>query len=262
MQGREGSHEVAKQFARSAHARALDEIPDTLFPYWAETSQQEFPGIPRDPSFFARSAEGLMMFFDCAAAARKTCGLPSRAADSVWHAWMRLDETGLYRFCIRHFGKIIPHVEAAQMAGGMQAALAVCLAQARRRAARPAADAYLPPLFSLDRRLGMPHGVAYSMVGGLVAYCMLDASGNPNHHMVFPEALSPDGLALLGLVGKAEYDEAAGRAGRRERDGGDGGSAGSLGGGDGDGGADCDGGGSSDGGGGCGGGGCGGGCSS
>lgn len=256
MHVKEAGHEVAREFERSTYAQVLADVPPALFPYWSRTSQQEFPSIPRDASFFAQSAEGLMMFFDCAAAARKTCGLPSRAADSVWHAWMRLDEVGLHRFCIRHFGKVIPHVEKAKMGAGMHEALAVCLVQARRRASQPAAGTHLPRLFSLDQRLGMPHGFAYWIIGGLVAYCMLDEFGNPDHHMVFPEALRPESLALLGLVGTADHDE--GRAQRRERDqGGADGSAsiiGSDGCADGDGAASCDGGGS------CGGGGCGGGC--
>jgi len=257
MHVREADHEVAREFARSTYAQVLDDVPAALFPYWAQTSQPEFPSIPRDASFFAQSAEGLMMFFDCAAAARKTCALPSRAADSVWHAWMRLDEVGLHRFCIRHFGKIIPHVQKATMGAGMHEALAVCLAQARRRASQPAAGTHLPRLFSLDRRLGMPHGFAYWIIGGLVAYCVLDEFGNPDHDMVFPEALRPDSLVLLGLDGTADYHEAAGRAQRRERD--QGGADGPVSVMDIDGCADGDGAASGDGGGSCGGG-CGGGC--
>lgn len=258
MHVKEAGHEVAREFERSTYAQVLADVPPALFPYWSQTSQREFPSIPRDASFFAQSAEGLMMFFDCAAAAGKTCGLPSRAADSVWHAWLRLDEAGLHRFCIRHFGKVIPHLEKAKMGAGMHEALAVCLAQARRRASQPAAGTHLPTLFSLDRRLGMPHGFAYWIIGGLVAYCMLDEFGNPDHHMVFPEALRPESLVLLGLVGTTGYDEAAGsRAERRERD--QGGADGSVSVIDGDGCAEGDGAASGDGGGSCGGG-CGGGC--
>lgn len=259
MHVKEAGHEVAREFAHSTHAQVLADVPGALFSYWSAHSQDEFPCIPRDASFFAQAAEGLVTFFDLAAAARKPCALPSRAADSVWHAWLRMDAAGLQRFCIRHFGKTIPHVERAQMSGGIGEAMAMCLVQARRRAAKPPAGTHLPRLFSLDSRLGMPFGFGYRIVGGLVAYCALDVFGNPDDRMVFPEALAPESLALLGLVGKQEYDDAMRQA--RLRDdrpgGGDAWSSAAESGADGsDGGSGGDGGGSCGGGCGCGGGGC------
>lgn len=210
MQVREAGHEVAREFARSTYAQVLADVPDALFPYWARTSQQEFPGIPRDASFFAQSAEGLMMFFDCAAGSRKTCALPSRAADSVWHAWMRLEEVGLHRFCIRHFGKIIAHVEKAKMGAGMNAALAVCLVHARRRASQPAAGPHLPRLFGLDAQLGMPRGFGYGMVGGMLACSTLDELGNPGTDRRLLRELSPRGLLDAGLISEDEFRKATG----------------------------------------------------
>ena len=82
MNLREAGHEVQRAFMQSPHAQVLADVPAALFPYWAEHARLEFAGIPRDASFFAQSAEGLTMFFELAAAARKTCALPSRAADS------------------------------------------------------------------------------------------------------------------------------------------------------------------------------------
>lgn len=64
MNVREAGHEVAREFAHSTYAQVLAEVRPALYPYWAGTAQQEFPGIPRDASFYAQSVEGLMMFFD------------------------------------------------------------------------------------------------------------------------------------------------------------------------------------------------------
>lgn len=256
---------VEREFAHSTYAAVLADVPATLFPYWSETSRDEFPRIPRAAAFYAQAAEGLMMFFDCMAAAGKPCGLPSRAADSVWHAWTRMDAPGLEAFCIRHFGRVIPHVERAQMQEDMNKALGACLVQARRRASRPVAGPSLPRLFSLDARLGMPHGFGYRIVGGLVACSSLDAFGNSGKKLSFPDGLTSYGLFQAGLISAAEYDEGARLSGihalRFEGEdsfvdhigadieaGGDGGA--------GDGAASCSGGGSC--GGGCGGGGCGG----
>lgn len=199
------AHTVEWEFAQSTYASVLAEIPAALFPYWAQTAHDEFPCIPRDASFYAQSAEGLMMFFDCAAAAGRPCALPSRAADSVWHAWLRLDAPGLDSFCIRHFGRTIPHVEQAHMKGGMGRALAACLVQARRRASKSPAGSDLPRLFTLDARLGMPHGVGYGIIGGMVACSNLDELGHPQGLPSFLRALAPRSLLQAGLISEAEY---------------------------------------------------------
>ena len=216
MNARETSHGAARavewEFGQSTYAAVLADVPTTLFSYWADTAHHEFPGIARDGSFFAQAAEGLMMFFDCVAAAGRMCGLPSRAADSVWHAWTRMDEVGLHRFTVRHFGRMIPHVDKAHMQD-MGRALAACLVQGRRRTGRPVGGTSLPRLFALDAQLGMPHGFGYRVIGGLVACSLLDELGNPVDSVSFPASLTPKALRFSGLISQAEYEEAAFPAG-------------------------------------------------
>lgn len=210
MNVRETPRAVEWEFAQSTYAAVLADVPAALFSHWAQTAHEEFPGIPRNAAFFALAAEGLMMFFDCVAAAGKTCALPSRAADSVWNAWSRMDAAGLEGFCIRHFGRSIPHVERGRMQDGeMGRALAVCLVQARRRASQPAAGSHLPRLFSLDSQLDMPRGAGYRIIGGLVACSVLDELGSLEDKVGFPAELTPHALYFAGLVSEAEYDEAA-----------------------------------------------------
>ena len=199
----------AGERAQAAEAAMLAEVPATLFPYWAGTAHHDFPGIPRDASFYAQALEGLVMFFACVAAAGKPCALPSLAAGSVWHAWTCLDQPGLRRFCIRHVGHAVPHGEQFRMTTDMNRALATCLVTARRRASMPAAGACLPPLFSLDCRLGMPEGYGYRIINGLVACSALDEFGNTKGRVSFPDSLTPKNLFLAGLVSQAEYEEAA-----------------------------------------------------
>ncbi|RZA32447.1 MAG: hypothetical protein EOP92_26010, partial [Lysobacteraceae bacterium] len=146
-----------------------------------------------------------MMFFDCVAASGRPCALPSRAADSVWHAWTRMNAADLDRFCILHFGSTIPHLDEARMTGSMGEALAACLVQGRRRASKPAAGTDLPRLFTLDQRLGMPRGFAYGIVGGLVACSNMDELGQPDGRPRFPHALAPQGLLRAGLISNAEF---------------------------------------------------------
>lgn len=196
---------VEWEFAQSTYAPVLAEVPPALFPYWTQTAHRAFPAIARDVSFYAQAAEGLMMFFDCASAAAEPCALPSRAADSVWHAWLGMDAAGLEGFCLRLFGRAIAHGAA----GDMGRALAVCLVQARRRVSQPAAGPHLPRLFSLDARLGMPRGFGYRMLGGAVACSALDEFGNLEDGVHFPPALAPRALRQAGLVSQAEYGAAA-----------------------------------------------------
>jgi hypothetical protein len=197
----------------SRHRAALEALPPTLIHYWRRSAQFEFKGIPQDAFFFARAAEGLMNFFTCVTRNARPCALPSMAADSVWHAWMRLDAAGLERFCIAHFGRAIPHVEGADMLGVMDEALANCLVQARQLEEIGRAGPNLPRLFTLDRRLNMPGGFAYKLSSGEIGYRNINQKGRADGPVFFPCALS--GMALLGagLVSHEDFDLA-----QRKRD--------------------------------------------
>ena len=108
-----------------------------------------------------------MRFFDCVRSAHP-CALPSKAADSVWHAWISLPastsrSSDIDEFCRRHFKREIPHLEAGAMPVTMNNGLATTLVTARRRGGRDPAAPSLPALFALDRSLKMPNGYAYQM---------------------------------------------------------------------------------------------------
>jgi len=189
----------------SRYKRAMADIPPTLYAYWKSTAQSEFKGIPSDAFFFARATEGLLVFFDCVRTSGKPCALPSAAADSVWHAWNELSPVQLNRFCKKHFGRAIPHVEAAAMAPEMDQALANSLAAARRLDALPAAGAGIPGLFALDRRLRMPAGYAYSATGGQVAFRHINQHGAEEGKRHLPAALAPAAMLAAGLISAEEY---------------------------------------------------------
>ncbi|NHZ97634.1 hypothetical protein [Massilia sp. CCM 8734] len=196
---------AARVAHQSPYRAQMADLPATLYPFWKRTAQHEFKGIPQDAFFFARAAEGLMAFFDCVRDASLPCGLPSMAADSVWHAWMRLSPTGLNAFCRKHFGRVIPHVEAPEMSGGMRRALAVCLVRARRIERMPVAGPNLPRLFALDRVLAMPGGCGYLLFNGEVASVALDARGRAAAVPAYAESLRPAQLLAAGLVTEEEY---------------------------------------------------------
>lgn len=190
---------------RSPYADALGAVPPDLFPYWRKTAPAEFPGIPVQAPFFVRSLEALLLFFDCVANTGRLCGLPSRAADSVWHAWMQMDRDNLDQFSRRHFGRLIPHVESGQMDGDMGVALAACLVESRRLALQRPASPTLPRLFTLDRTLRMPLGFNYTIEHGVVACARLDQAGLPSGPAHYPAHLTRYGLFDAGLISEADY---------------------------------------------------------
>ena len=191
---------------------AIMDLPDTLYPFWKRSAGLEFEGIPQDAFFFIRAAEGLLLFFDCVRYSGKPCALPSKAADSVWHAWAKMSPAGLDAFCLKHFGRRIPHVEAANMTAQMEDALANCLVQARRLEGKPEAGMSVPRLFALDRKLKMPGGFGYKLVGGQVAFSDMDGRGVPRGDVFYPSSLAPVELLMAGVITQRAYDAYVHRA--------------------------------------------------
>ena len=152
--------------SKSTFQHELEALPPTLYEHWRKVAPLEFNGIPTDAIFFVRAAEGLLRFFDCVRYSQHLCALPSKAADSVWHAWLTLpaqSEDHIETFCQRYFGRVIPHVEASQMPVDTGLGLAATLVIARKRGGRDPAAPSLPALFELDRKLRMPNGYGYQL---------------------------------------------------------------------------------------------------
>ena len=189
---------------RSRYPAARAALPPALYSVWKRLAPLEFKGIRTDAFFFACAVEGLLTFFDCVRRSGQPCALPSKAADSVWHAWIKLNPIGLDEFTQRFFGRAIPHVEGEQMAD-MTAALANCLVQARRIEGLPAAGPALPTLFVLDRRLRMADGFGYRAFGAKLGYSPLDDSGRNAGPYAFPAALDALDLLESGMITLAEW---------------------------------------------------------
>ena len=197
---------AARVRRNSRYGRATEDIPPTLYAYWKSTARDEFKGIPSDAFFFARATEGLLAFFDCVRTSANSCALPSAAADSVWHAWSRLDRQHLGWFCQKHFNHDIPHAEAVHMSVNMDQALANSLAAARRIEALPATGASVPALFALDRKLRMPNGYAYCTANGQVAFRNMNQRGFAEGWLHIPATLAPVAMLASGLISQDEYD--------------------------------------------------------
>ena len=213
------SFRTALVYSQSRYSPGLSELPEQLYTYWRNTSAVEFKGIPRDAFFFVRAAEGLLEFFACVSRSPRPCGLPSKAADSVWHAWAKLAPEHLEQFCQRHFGRTIAHTEGLHMGLHMEEALARTLVAARAIESLPLAGNRVPRLFSLDSRLAMPKGYAWFELDTQIAYRAMDWQGRAEGGVVTPPLLVPAQLLAAGLITQDDCD--AGR--KNDSGGGDGG---------------------------------------
>ena len=230
-------------------ASAAAQIPPAVRAAWAQQAPDEFPGLAVDDGAWLRCALGLAQFFEACRlqGGQGPCALPSKAADSVWHVWLRTDPAGLDAWQQRHFGQVVAHREAEALGAPLEECLARTWAGACRSEGRSPLALRVPLLFALDGLLALPTGWAYRHERGVVVHRCIDGAGRPGGDAVAHAALGAAGLATLGLLSTAEA------AAARRRDDGGGGAYGDGGAGS----SSCDGGGSA--GCSCGGSGCGGG---
>jgi hypothetical protein len=176
---------------------ALADLPAWLEPSWRHSAPREYEGIPTDAFFFVRAAEGLLRFFDAVRHSGRPCALPSDAADSVWHAWLRRDPIGLERFCRRHVGIAIPHVERTELASSaLFHTFAACCA---RDGVKPG-TMRLPALFALDAGMRMPGGHGYWNRAGEIRYARLNERGRGMWRATPHPELALTVLVAHGLV--------------------------------------------------------------
>jgi len=199
---------AVRQIQNSWFRKELMALPLGLEAYWQDSARQEFEGIRTDAFFFVRAAEGLMQFFSVVHRSRLPCALPSQAADSVWHAWLRWDPDGLERFCIEHFGAAIPHVERPGLGDG--ALLNTFVACCRRENSALYA-AQLPALFRLDAHLCMPDGHGYWNRRGDILHARLGPRGRRLGRALPHPELNRNALSVAGLGRqRVAYSDGAG----------------------------------------------------
>lgn len=105
--------------------------------------------------------EGLRAWFlACLFADGKTLGMPSRAVDDAWHAFILMTRE-YHAFCEEAFGSYLHHAPEATMAEPLAGALARTLAVIERHsiAAQPSGgENDVPLLFAIDSELGIEDG--------------------------------------------------------------------------------------------------------
>lgn len=233
-------------------AIAAQQIPSQIRTAWQVEIAETLPGMAVDEAAWVQCAVALAQFFEASRLQRDAgpCALPSRAADSVWHAWLRVDPGGLAAWQQRFFNRVIEHRESADLGAPVDECLARTWAAACRSEGRSALAARLPLVFALDGQLRAPTGWAYAFERGRLVHRQIDGFGEKRGMGVHHAALAGTGLAALGLlsIGEAEMMRRRAEAAATGGSGGDGGLGWSFDGG-GSSSGDCSS--SSDGGGGC-----------
>lgn len=184
---------------RCAKALALQaRLPAGLHPAWLSHAEDEFPGLPQSEGAWLLASTGLLQFFLAATRADGPCALPSRAADAVWHAWLRWDASGLANFQREQLGRELPHLQDAELPGPLDHALSRCYADCCRLEQLNPLDGRLPLVFELDGRLRMPGGWHYEWNKRLhcLSHQPLDADGDRRGRL---QLHAVHGASLLGL---------------------------------------------------------------
>ena len=134
-------------------------FPDTVFEEFAKT----YPHLgPKDAQLVARALR--TFFIVHARAPRQLVGMPSKAVDAMWHAFI-LDTRAYRVFCQAAFGSFFHHVPATAMKTDDRSKLAMwrtwrmsCLEEN----INPVKATRLPLLFALDAKLSIPDAVHYN----------------------------------------------------------------------------------------------------
>jgi len=203
-------------------AVAASQIPPTVRAAWAHHAPDEFPGLATHDAAWLRCSLGLAQFFEACRLQRGqgACALPSKAADSVWHVWLKLDPTGLADWQQRFFDRVVEHREADQLGAPLDDCLARAWVGACASEGLSPLGPRMPLLFALDGLLCLPAGWAYGHEQGLLVHRQIDGFGRPGDIKVVHAAVAASGLLALGLVSEAELISLRKRQSREDGGGG------------------------------------------
>ena len=185
---------------------AAEQIPPTIRAAWAQQAPDEVPGLAVDDAAWMRCSFGLAQFFEACRLQREQgpCALPSKAADSVWHVWLKLDPAGLASWQELYFGRVVEHRDADGLGAPLEDCLARTWVGACRSEGQGPLGPHLPLVFALDGLLRLPTGWAYQHQRGALVHRQIDGFGEPSGAAFTHASVAAAGLVALGLVSEAE----------------------------------------------------------
>lgn len=185
-------------------ALAAEAIPESIRMAWVQGAALDCPGLRTDPAAWVIASTALAQFFEVCRlqADGQPCGLPSRAADSIWHVALAAQPTALQDWQQRHFGRVVEHRPDAELGAPMDQALARTWVWACRSEGRAPHSSGVPLLFAADRRLAAPGGWSYEFDPKrcAVGHRDLNPQGRPVGAVHFQPALAVSALLAAGLL--------------------------------------------------------------
>lgn len=189
-------------------AVAAEALPESVRASWVQHAQQECPGIRTDPAAWVLTSTALAQFFECCRLQTdgQACGLPSKAADVLWHVALAWQPEALESWQRQCFGQVVAHRPNAELGCPPDEAMARTWVWACRSEGRPATASGLPLLFAVDQRLHTPAGWAYAYDPKrcTVGHRDLDTHGRAQGAAHYQPALALSALAAAGLFTAAE----------------------------------------------------------
>lgn len=172
-------------------------VPASVYIHWRDTAEKEFPGIKTKPENFAVSCNALLQFFHISAIEKTPLMLPSKAADSVWHAWLAHDKEGLTSFLQTYLGQNVAHVEKNAMVeqgpGNPFERMANTWRAAHDYENNVQFHGKLPDIFEADKITGIPTGFWYDRDENdrrEGCFYNIDEKGNPGSEKFGEQMLS------------------------------------------------------------------------
>jgi hypothetical protein len=151
---------AAHHVSRARRARHIDQY---VFPRGIrERVQRRYPRLSDSQLDLVISA--LREYFQlCREADRRMLAMPSQVVDVAWHEFILF--TRNYReFCRKSFGRFLHHTPSEAMSDPTTATDGIKRSwrlACRRAGIDPLAATAVPPLFAIDRELGIPDGFHY-----------------------------------------------------------------------------------------------------
>lgn len=171
---RRQSSRVVAYFSLSDIIEMYADVPSFVWTDWRYSGPAEFEGMVINSRHRIASFIGLMVYFWMVKKAGGQTMLPSRAADSLWHAWLRASPMTLASFQSKYFGSAIQHLEENRvLSQGHSTHDALANTWRFARCTEKCGPTNIPYLFELDHCLSFYSGWSYRYAEGAIQMAVI-----------------------------------------------------------------------------------------
>lgn len=172
---RRQSSRVVAYFSLSDVMKMYADVPSLVWTDWRYSGPAEFERMHISIHHQIASFIGLMVYFLMVKKAGCQTMLPSRAADSLWHAWLRASPMTLASFQSKYFGSTIQHLEENRvLSQGHSTHDALANTWRFARGTEKCGPTNIPYLFELDHCLNFYSGWSYRYAEGAIQMAVIE----------------------------------------------------------------------------------------